>query len=266
MAAIDDVLADLSAEGEDLDWLLASLDEDQWRLDTPAPGWTIAYQAGHLTVSDELALLATTDPEGFAQRQASLTDDFKGVVEEGAADAAALPPADLLARWRTARSNLLAALAAVPAGEKLPWLLGPIPPATLATTRIMELFAHGQDIRDALGQPPPASDRLRQVAWLGVRTRDFAFTSRGLAPPAEPFRIELTGPDGERWAYGPSGAAQRVTGPALDFCLLVTQRRHRDDLQLTATGPDATRWLGIAQAYLGPPGAGRQPGQFATAR
>lgn len=60
------------------------------------------------------------------------------------------------------------------------------------------------------------------------------------------------------WTYGPEGAVQKVTGPALDFCLLVTQRVHRDDTALTAHGPDAAHWLTIAQAFAGPAGAGRQ--------
>jgi uncharacterized protein (TIGR03084 family) len=105
--------------------------------------------------------------------------------------------------------------------------------------------------------------RLRHVAHIGVRARDFAYRVHGLEPPAEQFAVELAGPDGERWTWGPAGAAQRVTGPALDFCLLVTQRRHRDDLAVAAVGGDAERWLAIAQAFAGPPGEGRRPGQFA---
>jgi uncharacterized protein (TIGR03084 family) len=131
--------------------------------------------------------------------------------------------------------------------------------ASMATARLMETWAHGVDVRDALGLPSPATPRLRAVAHLGVRTRDFAFGVHGQAPPAEPFRVELTGPDGEPWTWGPPDALQRVTGPALDLCLLVTQRRARADLALSAQGPDADRWLDLAQAFAGPPGAGRAP-------
>ncbi len=92
---------------------------------------------------------------------------------------------------------------------------------------------------------------------IGVRARDYAYVARGLQPPAEEFRVEVAGPDGEVWAHGPADAAQRVTGSALDFCLLVTQRAHRTDVAVYAEGPDAERWLGIAQAFAGPPGAGR---------
>jgi uncharacterized protein (TIGR03084 family) len=71
--------------------------------------------------------------------------------------------------------------------------------------------------------------------------------------------VELTGPGGELWAWGPGDAPDRVVGPAEDFCLLVTQRRHRDDTALSATGPVADQWLDLAQAFAGPPGEGRRP-------
>ena len=79
-----------------------------------------------------------------------------------------------------------------------------------------------------------------------------------LEPPAEEFRIELRSPSGEIWEWGPADAAQSVRGSAYDFCLRVTQRRHRDDLDLIAVGADADRWLDIAQAFAGPPGEGRE--------
>ena len=123
----------------------------------------------------------------------------------------------------------------------------------------METWAHGLDITDALHHPPSVSGRLRHVAHIGVRARDFAFAQHGLPVPTEPFRVELTAPDGSVWAWGPEDARQRVTGPALDFCLRVTRRRHRSDLALRATGPDADRWLDIAQAFAGPPGEERPP-------
>ena len=117
-------------------------------------------------------------------------------------------------------------------------------------------------VADAVGVTRKPSHRLRQIAYLGVRTRDFAFGVHQLVPPAAEFRVELQAPDASVWAWGPEEAGQRVTGTALDFCLLVTQRRHRNDLDLTAIGPDAQRWLTLAQAFAGPPGAGRAAGTF----
>jgi uncharacterized protein (TIGR03084 family) len=133
----------------------------------------------------------------------------------------------------------------------------------MATARLMETWAHTTDVADALRVRRTPTARLKHVAHLGVRTRDFAYRVRNLTPPAEPFRVELTAPDASAWVWGPADAVQRVSGPALDFCLLVTQRVHRDDTRLVTMGIDADRWLDIAQAFAGPPGEGRKPGNRA---
>lgn len=263
---IDEILADLEAEGDDLDALVSGLSADQWRLPTPAPRWTIAHQISHLASSARLAALAATDPAAFTSRREELGKDFNETTDAGAAEFADSPPEKLLAHWRDTRRALEDALAAVPAGQRLPWIVTPISPATMASVRLMELFGHGQDVADALGVERPGTDRIVHLARFGVRTRDYAFVSRGLTVPAEEFLVRLAAPGGGEWTWGPEDAAQSVRGPALDFCLLVTQRRHRDDLSLVASGPDADRWLDIAQAYAGPPGAGRAPGQFSAAR
>ncbi|MFE4615975.1 TIGR03084 family metal-binding protein [Streptomyces sp. NPDC056747] len=253
------VLDDLREESEELDVLVRELSEEQWSAPTPAPGWTVAHQIAHLAWTDRAALLAATDPEAFAvetEKALAAPDRF---VDEGAEEGAKLPPAELLAAWRAGRERLQEALRAVPSGARFPWYGPPMSAPAMATARLMETWAHGQDVADALGVVRTPTARLRHVAWIGVRARDYAYLVRGIPAPAEPFRVELAAPDGEMWAYGPEGAAQTITGPALDFCLLVTQRVHRDDTALVAHGPDAERWLGIAQAFAGPAGAGRAP-------
>jgi len=178
-------------------------------------------------------------------------------VDEGAEAGAAKPPGRLLAYWRAGREDLAEALRAAPPGARFPWYGPPMSAASMATARLMETWAHGLDVADALGVTRAPSDRIRHIVRLGIRTRDFSFGVHGTTPPFEEFRVELTSPSGELWAYGPEDASQRVTGPALDLCLLVTQRAHRDDLAVRAEGPDADRWLDIAQAFAGPPGKGR---------
>ena len=170
---------------------------------------------------------------------------------------AAVPPAELLADWRATRAQLHDALLTVDDGRKLPWFGPPMSGPSMATARLMETWAHGLDVADALGVTRPATDRLRSIAHIGVRTRDFAFAINGLTPPSEPFRVELRAPDGSSWTWGPADAPQRVTGSAEDFCFLVTQRRPLRELDITADGDDAARWLPIAQAFAGPPGGGR---------
>ncbi len=252
------VLSDLTAEGAWLDAVVAGLGDAGWRRPTPAPGWTIAHQVAHLTWSDDQAHCAATDPEAFAARLAGILAGTV-TVDGAAAEGATLPPPTLLRHWRAGRDRLAAVLAEIPAGTRLPWFGPPMSAASMATARLMETWAHGQDVADGLGVPHPATNRLRHIAYLAVRTRDFAFTVHGLTPPRDAFAIRLTAPDGTIWSWGPADAAQRVEGTAVDLCLLATQRRHRSDTGLVAAGPDADRWLSIAQAFAGPPGPGRAP-------
>ncbi|WP_019632837.1 TIGR03084 family metal-binding protein [Actinomadura atramentaria] len=260
MPDIPSLLADLDAESAVLDTLVAPLTADGWATPTPAEGWTVAHQITHLAWTDRQALLAATDPAAFtAAVEAAFAGGGFDMVDKAAEEGAARPAAEVLADWRAVRGALAAALAAAPAGTRLPWFGPPMGVATMATARLMETWAHGQDVADALGVVREPTARLRHVAHIGVRTRDFAFVSRGLTPPAEEFRIALTAPDGAEWTWGPADAAQSVTGPALDFCLLATRRRHPDDLAVVADGPDARAWLGIAQAFAGPAGTDPAP-------
>ncbi|MGW4562157.1 TIGR03084 family metal-binding protein [Streptomyces sp. NPDC004561] len=257
MADPTPVIDDLRAESDELDRLVAELTPERWELTTPAPGWTVAHQIAHLAWTDRSALLAVTDAEAFralVEKALARPDSF---VDEGAEEGARLPAADLLSSWRDGRAALDRALRAASPGARFPWYGPPMSAASMATARLMETWAHGLDVAEALGVTRAATDRLRHIVRLGVRTRDFAFGVHGLTPPVEELRVELVATSGELWTHGPEDAPQRVTGPALDFCLLVTQRAHRDDLALSAVGPDADRWLDIAQAFAGPPGTGR---------
>ncbi|ARP71617.1 TIGR03084 family protein [Streptomyces pluripotens] len=257
MADPTPVIDDLCAESDELDVLVAELTPTQWALATPAPGWTVAHQIAHLAWTDQSALLSVTDEDGFralVEKALSKPDSF---VDEGAEEGAQLPPAELLTAWRGGRTALDRALRAASPGARFPWYGPPMSVASMATARLMETWAHGQDVAEALGVNRPPTDRLRHIARLGARTRDFAYGVHGLTPPSGEFRVELTSPTGTLWSFGPVDAPQRVTGPALDFCLLVTQRAHRADLALDAVGQDADRWLDIAQAFAGPSGGGR---------
>jgi uncharacterized protein (TIGR03084 family) len=125
--------------------------------------------------------------------------------------------------------------------------------ASSVTARIMETWAHGQDVADALGVTRPLSGRIRHVCDIGIRARPFSYRNRGLDAPEWPLRVELTAPDGSLWEWGPSDAADRITGPAIDFALLVTQRRLAADTALTVAGDNAPTWIGFAQAFAGNP-------------
>jgi uncharacterized protein (TIGR03084 family) len=256
---LETLLADLKAEGDQLYAAVSGLDDEGWAMPTPAEGWTVTTQIAHLLWTDETATTAATDKEKWDEIVLQALGDPTGFVDACAHEVARLQPQTLLVRWVAARSELADALRGFPEGQKMPWFGPPMSPTSMATARFMETWAHALDVYDALGKRPEPTDRIRHVAHLGVRTRDFAFGVHELEPPAEEFRVELTAPSGERWTWGPEDAAQRVTGTALDFCLLVTQRIHRTNTDLVAEGADAEKWLGIAQAFAGPPGEGRDP-------
>jgi uncharacterized protein (TIGR03084 family) len=173
-----------------------------------------------------------------------------------------MAPADVRAWWHDWFGTLLELATATDPKARIPWYGPPMSAMSFLTARLMETWAHGQDVRDAAGAPPEVSDRLRHVAHIGVGARPFSYVIRGLDPNPEPVDVVLDGPAGEQWTWGPGDAAARVEGPALDFCLVVTQRRHRDDSALVVTGAAADEWIDIAQAFAGGVGTGRTPGQF----
>ncbi|MFZ2176705.1 MAG: TIGR03084 family metal-binding protein [Rhodococcus sp. (in: high G+C Gram-positive bacteria)] len=258
-ADLTPLLDDLAAETADLDAILAPLTDEQWRLATPAQGWSIADQVSHLAHFDEAALLAATDPDRFRREAAELVKGGFDFPDRVAAAHRHREGSDLLAWFRTARHDMLTGFAEVDPEVRLPWYGPDMAPASSLTARLMETWAHGQDVVDALGVQRPATPRLKHIAHLGTRTFGFVFGLHGRPVPETPVRVELDAPDGSTWQWGPDDAVDRVTGPALDFCLLVTQRRHRVDLALTAVGETATEWLTIAQAFAGAPGPGRPP-------
>jgi len=257
MSAAQQIIDDLHAESDELDALVTPLSPAAWATATPAPGWTIAHQIAHLLWTDRVALVSVTDEPAFGDILAQAAADPLGFVDAGAEELAGIAPDALLSQWRSTRNQLHAALYEVADGRKLLWFGPPMSAASMATARLMETWAHGLDVADALGVTRPPTARLRSIAHIGVRTRDYAFSVNGLPAPSDSFHVELRAPDGEVWQWGPADAAQRVAGSALDFCYLVTQRRPLAELDLTAEGTDARQWLQIAQAFAGPPGAGR---------
>lgn len=253
---------DLAAEQAVVDGLVAGLDTTGWATPTPAEGWAVRDQIAHLAYFDRAAVMAATDPDAFqGELELALSEpgyDWRCVME-----GQELGDDGTLAWWRTGRERFHAVFRPMDPKHRVPWYGPPMSAASKVTARIMECWAHGQDVADALGATRPATDRLRHVAHIGVGARPFSYLVRGKEAPAGEVRVELRGPSGDTWTWGPDGAADVVRGSALDFCLLVTQRRHLYDLDVTAEGPLASEWLSIAQAFAGPPGTGRKPGQFA---
>jgi uncharacterized protein (TIGR03084 family) len=253
------ILTDLSAEQTELDALVSELGEDQWDIMTPAEPWTVRDQIGHLAFFDEKAALAARDAEAFMADMNLIGEmGIDAYMGRHIDRARAGSPEDLLAWWRTARTDLLDALAARDPEDRLPWYGPPMRAASSAVARMMETWAHGLDVADALGIRRQPTDRLFRVADLGVRTFRFTFENRNLPVPATKVRVALRGVTGNLQVWNDE-CADSVTGPVEEFCMVVALRRHLADTHLVCEGPIAAQWMDIAQVFAGPPGAGRRP-------
>jgi uncharacterized protein (TIGR03084 family) len=254
------ICTDLRAELASLDTLISPLDDAAWHAPTPAVGWMIRDQIAHLGATDRIATMAASDPARF---QADvLTQDRQTRGGQALATGRTMTGADLLVWWRAGWQAMLEVFLQLDSKARIPWFGPAMGAVSFATARLMEAWAHGQDIVDALTLTRPATDRLYHVAHIGVLARPFSYRTHGKEPPTEDVHVALLSPTGAQWAWGKAQAQQRIRGTALDFCLVVTQRRHVADTDLHLEGHMAIEWMSMAQAFAGPAGPGRQPGQF----
>lgn len=252
--------ADLVAEQDALDDIVATISDEQWDLSTPSPGWKLRDQIAHLTYFDHSGATAILTPARFQES----VDELVANARHSSVDEFTLgplrdhSPRELLGAWRRGREHLNDAAASLSVETRVPWY-GPSMSATsFLSARLMEVWAHGTDIVDALGVQRTATNRLRHIARLGFITRKWSYLVRGEEAPTGEVRLELSASDGEIWTWGPEDADDTIGGSAEEFCLVVTQRRHVDDTSLR-TGELGRHWLERAQAFAGGASDGPRP-------
>ncbi len=255
----DTLIDDLAAEVSDLAGIVKDAGAAAWGRATPAEGWDVREQVIHLLMIDERCLWSISDPARF-------TADMQQMATGGGMEAiqSALrgtEPSRLLEMWTEGAATLRRVGAAADPKTRCPWYGPSMSVTSMLTARLMETWAHGQDICDALGMSRKPTDRLRHIAHIGVRARPFSYAANRREMPPVDVRVELTAPSGDVWTWGES-VSDIIRGDALGFCLAVTQRRHPDDCGLAVEGDAAREWIDIAQAFAGPPGKGRDKGQF----
>lgn len=247
------VTADLVAEQDALDTVVAELPDTDWERPTPSPGWTVRDQIGHLAYFDMTAALAISDPPRFATSRDELIAAPDGD-ELTLGSARRMNPSELLTHWRTQRGALQTAAASCAEDTRVEWYGPSMGAKSFLTARLMEAWAHGQDICDTVGADREPTDRLRHIAQLGYITRGWTYANRRLEVPAGEVRLELASPSGATWTWGPDRDADAtVRGTALDFCLVTAQRRNVFDTALEIDGHLAIDWLEKAQLFAGPP-------------
>jgi uncharacterized protein (TIGR03084 family) len=266
MTTFPELLGDLEAEYEDLYRLIDcfSTAGPEWDLMTPAEGWMIRDQISHLAYFDVAAHLAVAEPQKFALMAEALEkydgDPMEGHLIRGRS----LDGADLVAWWRRSHDGMMEVFRAADPRSRVPWFGPPMGMRSFASARLMETWAHGQDVADALGVQRVPTDRLRHVAHLAVAARPFSYAVRGLEVPPGLIDVRVVGPKGDVWSWQAGGGESDevvgvVRGPAEAFCLVAVQRRNVVDTALKVEGNAAVEWLTIAQVFAGPPGSGRPP-------
>jgi uncharacterized protein (TIGR03084 family) len=261
---VSDILTDLLQEQAALDPIVRALSDADWATPTASPRWTVTDQVGHLTFFDRKAALAIESPERWDDERSRLfgAGGDVGVDELTLTAVRELAPGERHAAWVRGRAALEHAATGLADDTRVPWYGPSMGAKSFLTARLMECWAHGQDVVDAVGASRPPSDRLRHVAQMGYATRGWTYLNRGETPPLGEVHLRLTAPSGATWVWGPDDAEASVTGSAEDFCLVVTQRRHLDDVSLELEGDAATDWLSKAQAFAGPPTNGPAAGGF----
>ena len=245
MSAGADIFDDLDAEEARLEAILTQLDDAQWRSPSGAEGWSIADVVLHLAQSEDAVIGTARRGEARAWRRADGTVDGE---MDALVQAERGEPAAVFDRWCRARRDALAALRAADPQVRLSWAAAPLKPATLATTRLAEHWAHALDVTDPLGVDLPDTDRLRHIAWLGHGSLPYAFQLVDEEPHA--VRVELTAPDGASvWTFGPADADSRITGSAGEFCRVGARRLAPADSGLVTTGPDGAAALAVLRNY-----------------
>jgi uncharacterized protein (TIGR03084 family) len=239
------IFDDLEAEQERLQRILDGLDEAQWASPSGAAGWTVADVVLHLAQTEEAVVASTAGISlGLPQASGRTMDE----VMDELVQAERVAPTQVFQRWREARLDAVAALRAADPQQPLSWVEAPLKPATLATTRLAEHWAHGLDITEPLGIDFPDTVRLRHIAWLAHRSLSYAFALTG-EHPHEVF-CELTAPDGAtRWRYGPAYADSAITGTAGAFCRVAARRLAPDQSGLRTTGPQGATAVRILRTY-----------------
>ncbi|MBW2592318.1 MAG: TIGR03084 family protein [Deltaproteobacteria bacterium] len=253
-----EICKDLADECRALDIIIKDLDEAVWNRKTPFYDWTIKDEISHLAYFDRFVRLSASDKKAFERDMEYLAQNFEKMFEVTREEGLAMSASDLLQWWRTGYKAMVEAFSPLDPKTRLPWHL-PMSARSSATARLMETWAHGQDIVDALGADRVATDRLRHIAHLGVATFGWSFSCRQMDVPEDPVRVELAAPSGTTWNWGPEDGQNMIKGPAEDFCLVVAQRRHFKDTNLKISGDTAGQWMSIAQVFAGPAALGPEP-------
>ncbi|MEM8767357.1 MAG: TIGR03084 family metal-binding protein [Pseudomonadota bacterium] len=255
---------DFLAESEALHALLVDLDEAAFERPTAFKGWTLNNVIRHLHVWNHAADLSLTDEAGFDAFFASLGDGMKHIRDFEREYLDGLAGQELLESWRSFYQAMAGRFAKADPSLRLKWAGPSMSARSSITARLMETWAHGQEVYDELGVVRENADRIQNIVVLGNNTYGWTYAVRGKTAPEPRPHLRLTAPSGAVWTYNEPSETELIEGPAEDFCQVVTQVRNIADTTLEVTGANASDWMAKAQCFAGPPETPPAPGTRRT--
>ncbi len=254
---------DFREESDALAALLEPLSDADFERETQFAGYRVHDVVAHLHIWNWAADTALRDADAFrawltplfaamakGRRMIDLTDEWL----EGARGR------KVLDQWRAFYPAMAERFAAADPKQRVPWAGPEMSVRSSITARLMETWAHGQEVYDLLGVVREDGDRIENIAFLGINTFGWTFRNRGLEVPEPMPRVRLTAPSGAVWEWNAEVEGELVEGSATEFCQVVTQTRALADTSLRVEGEVARRWMAIAQCFAGPVSDPPEPG------
>ena len=257
---------DFRAESQAMFALLDRADPAAFSEPTLFKGWTINVVLQHLHFWNQMAGLQLTDEPLLLQRIAAVMAHGKGMRDFENTHFQGLSGRALLDAWHQGFEATADAFAQADPKARLKWPGPDMSARSSITARLMETWAHGQEVYDHLGVVRQNADRIQNIVVLGVNTFGWTYATRGTTPPGPMPHLVLTAPSGATWTYGDPSETERIAGPAEAFCQVVTQTRNIADTRLQVTGAVATDWMSKAQCFAGAPETPPAPGARHTRR
>ena len=255
--------ADFRDESVALHDLLEPLDDAGLARTTQFKQWRIDDILAHLHLFNETAMLSLQDPDAFAASAADMQRRRQAGASLREATTAVLNGLGgraLRAAWRAGYERTAACFAEADPKARVPWYGPEMSVLSSITARLMETWSHAQAIYDLLGVERVDTDRVRNIAVLGVNTFGWTFANRGEPVPEQRPHLRLTAPSGAVWTWHDPSDAECIEGLASEFCQVVAQTRNIADTGLRVRGPVAKRWMAQAQCFAGPPQDPPAPG------
>lgn len=255
---------DFRAESVALFELLKATGEERFGQPTQFKHWTINAVLQHLYMWNINAGLQITDEAQLVTNMKGVGAHTGGMRGYEADYFANLSGHALLDAWHDDMNVTADLFATVDPKERLKWAGPDMSARSSITARLMETWAHGQEVYDHLGVVRENKDHIQNIVVLGVNTFGWTYKCRGETPPAIMPFVSITAPSGAEWTYGEEQSSEQISGLAEEFCQVVTQCRNIADTSLKVTGTIAADWMSKAQCFAGGPETPPPPGTRKT--